>query len=44
MPKGARTVVGKVFREKRWARRWAKGRPVRKVAGGYKIMPGRKKK
>jgi hypothetical protein len=29
--------VGKTFKSKRWARRWAKGRPVRKVKGGWKI-------
>lgn len=44
MPRGARTNVGKVYRAKRWAKRWARGRPVRKVKGGYKILPGKKKK
>lgn len=43
IPKGARTNVGKVYRQKRWAKRWAIGRPIRKVKGGWKIMPGRKK-
>jgi len=33
--------VGKVFRAKRWAKRWAEGRPVKKVKGGWKIMPKR---
>lgn len=37
-----RTVVGKKYKSKKWAKRWAKGRPIRKVKGGYKI--GRKKK
>jgi len=40
MPCPRRTVVGRVFRSKRWARRWAKGRPVSKVVGGYKIGKG----
>lgn len=44
MPRGARTVVGKVFKEKRWAKRWAKGRPVRKVRRGYRIGLGRKRR
>lgn len=43
MPCGARTNVGKIYRSKRWAKRWAKGRPVKKVPGGYKIMPGQKR-
>jgi len=42
MPRGARTNVGKVYSKKRWAKRWAKGRPVRRVRNGWKIMPGRK--
>jgi len=29
--------LGKVYRLKKWAMRFAKGRPVRKVAGGWKI-------
>lgn len=43
MPCG-RGNVGKVYSSKRWAERWAMGRPVHKVSGGYKIMPGRKRK
>lgn len=43
MPRRARTNVGKIYRSKRWAKRWAKGRPVKKVQGGYEIMPGRKR-
>jgi len=43
-----RTVsnLGKVYRLKKWAVQFAKGRPVRKVPGGYKICrkPRRKKK
>jgi len=34
--------LGKVYRLKKWAVQFAKGRPVRKVKGGYKIC--RKKK
>lgn len=43
MPPRARTNVGKVYRSKRWAERWAKGRPVRKVAGGWQIGKGKKR-
>lgn len=32
-----KTVVGKTYRSKRWARRFAKGRPVRKTKKGYRI-------
>jgi len=39
-----RTSVGKTFKSKRWARRWAKGRPVYKVKGGWRIGKGSKKK
>ena len=31
--------VGKIYRSKKWAKRWAAGRPIRKVKGGYKILP-----
>lgn len=34
--------LGKVYRLKKWAVRFAKGRPVRKVKGGYKIYPKKK--
>ncbi len=44
MPKGRRTVVGRTFKKKRWARRWAKGRKVAKVKGGYTIRKGRKRR
>jgi hypothetical protein len=37
MPCGRRSLVGRTYRSKMWARRWAMGRPVRKVRGGYKI-------
>jgi len=40
MPCARRSPVGKVYRSKRWAKRWAKGRPIRKVKGGYKISKG----
>ncbi len=40
----ARTVVGNVYRSKRWAERWARGRPVRRVRGGWTIGKGRKHK
>jgi len=43
MPRGARTNVGRIYRSKRWAKRWAKGRRVKKVTGGYKIMSGKKR-
>ncbi len=33
--------VGKVYDSKKWAKRFACGRPVRKVKGGWKI--GKKK-
>lgn len=37
---GRRSLVGRTYRSKRWARRWAKGRPVAKVKGGYRIGKG----
>jgi len=37
-----RSNLGKVYRLKKWAVRFAKGRPVRKVKGGYKIYPKKK--
>jgi len=40
--KRVRSNVGKVYRLKRWAVSFAKGRPVRKVPGGYKILPKKK--
>jgi len=40
--KRVRSNVGKVYRLKKWAVSFAKGRPVRKVKGGWKIC--RKKK
>ncbi len=42
-PRGTRTVVGRVFRAKRWAKRWARGRPVKRVKGGWQVSPGRKR-
>lgn len=36
-----KSLVGRVYRSKRWAKRWAKDRPIRKVKGGWKI--GRKR-
>jgi len=39
-----RTVVGSTYKSKRWAKRFAAGRPVRKVKGGYRIQKGRKKR
>lgn len=39
-----KTNVGKVYRSKRWARRWAVGSPIRKVKGGWKILAGRKRR
>jgi len=40
--KRIRSNLGKVYRLKKWAVRFAKGRPVRKVKGGYKIYPKKK--
>lgn len=42
-PRGARTLVGRVFKAERWAKRWARGRPIRKVKGGWQILAGRKR-
>ena len=44
--KRVRSNLGKIYRSRKWAVRFAKGRPVRKVPGGYKICrkPRRKKK
>jgi len=39
-----RTNLGKVYRKKSWAKRWARGRPVKKVKKGYKIMARRKRR
>jgi hypothetical protein len=39
-----RTSAGKVYRSKRWAKRFACGRKVRKVRGGWRIGRGRKTK
>lgn len=46
MAKKVRSNLGKVYRSKKWAERWAAGRPVRKVPGGWKICrkPRRKRK
>lgn len=43
MPCGKKSLVGRTYRSKRWAKRFAQGRPVRKVKKGYKIGKGRKK-
>lgn len=40
--KRVRSNVGKVYRLKKWAVSFAKGRPVRKVKGGYMICRKRK--
>ena len=40
--KRTRSNLGKVYRLKKWAVNFAKGRPVRKVRGGYKICRKRK--
>lgn len=40
--KRGRSNLGKVYRLKKWAVSFAKGRPVRKVKGGYKICRKRK--
>lgn len=34
---GRRSLIGRIYRSKKWAKRWARGRPVRKVKGGYRI-------
>ena len=39
-----KTVVGKTYKAKKWAKRFGKGRPVRKVKGGFKIYPKKRKK
>ncbi len=36
-------MVGRVFQVKRWAKRWARGRPVRRVKGGWAVQAGRKR-
>lgn len=38
-----RSNLGNVYKTKRWAERFARGRPVRRVPGGWKIYAGRKK-
>lgn len=38
-----RSNLGNVYKSKTWAVQFARGRPVRKVAGGWKICRGRKK-
>ena len=35
--KRTRSNLGKVYRSKKWAVQFAKGRPVKKVPGGWKI-------
>jgi len=44
--KRVRSNLGNVYRLKKWAVQFAKGRPVRKVPGGWKICrkPRRKKR
>jgi len=44
--KKIKSNLGNVYRLKKWAERFAKGRPVRKVRGGWKICrkPKRRKK
>jgi len=37
-----RSNLGKVYRLRKWAVNFAKGRPVRKVKGGYKICAKKK--
>lgn len=37
MPCKKRTIVGRIYKTKRWAKRWAGGRVIRKVKGGYRI-------
>ena len=37
MPPCRKTVVGKTYKKKRWAKRFAHGRPVRHVKSGYRI-------
>jgi hypothetical protein len=39
-----RSNLGNVYRTQKAARFWARGRPIKKVKGGYKIMAKRKKK
>jgi len=39
-----RSNLGNVYKTKAWAERWARGRPVRKVEGGWQIMAKRKQK
>jgi len=39
----ARSLVGRVYKSKRWAKRFADGRPIKKVKNGWKILAGRKK-
>lgn len=40
--KKVKSNLGKVYRLKKWAVRFAKGRPVRKVKGGWKIYSKKK--
>ena len=40
--KKIKSNLGNVYRLKKWAVHFAKGRPVRKVKGGYKIYPKKK--
>lgn len=41
---GRRSNVGRVYKQKRWAKRFAAGRPVQRVKGGYRIGRGRKRR
>ena len=33
-----RSIVGRIYKAKRWAKRFGRGRAIRKVKGGYKIV------
>lgn len=35
------TCVGKVYKDKRWAKRFAPGHSLKKVKGGYKVLKKR---
>jgi hypothetical protein len=41
---GKRSLVGRKFKSKKWAKRFAAGRPVRVTKGGWRIGKGRKRK
>ena len=44
MTKTIRSNLGRVYERKSWAVRWARGRPIRKVPGGWKIMAKKRRK